>query len=419
MRKSKVVYVVTVLFLVCSLSLTAEEENVWWGSWYSPGNLSLSLRGAYEKQSGYMGGVGVYPGAEVIILKPDFKDVAPFDIGLAARGHFGIGFDDALDHSLTAGVGALAAFHLGFRGLEFIDPEVLARVDYFAELGLCLDLLRYDDSNSALGFAAFTGFNYYVNPNISFTAGYSQWGSLSGAFIGGQFRIGPSPEVRTLKIETPAGTMVAPGQAMMAQMYVAQFYAIYWYAFAAGGFYFDDSTYKEGDGTVWELTSSDDAEGLLLEKALLKEETDGSRWWRVAFTTDGDRYVYEYQIAPDYSLIQMYFKDVGENQVGSYSFKGDEGAQYGAAPVEPITPDDYGRYKTGSEKLTVRAGTFNTDVLKYELSGGEDRWSYSWWVSRNTPGSLVKFTWEMNNREEWMQGELVELTRGNVPELIR
>jgi hypothetical protein len=113
----------------------------------------------------------------------------------------------------------------------------------------------------------------------------------------------------------------------------AQFYAIYWYAFAAGGFYFDDSTYEEGDGTVWELTSSDDAEGLLLEKALLKEESDGSRWWRVAFTSDGDRYVYEYHIGSDYRFLEMSYKDVSGNQVGSYTFKGDEGVQYGVVPT--------------------------------------------------------------------------------------
>src|SRR6056297_1842700 len=394
MKKTRFLYLVVALFLLCSFSISAEDGNVWWGSWYKPGNLALSARAAFETPSGYTGGLGLYPGAELILYKPSYGDVAPIDFGVAARGHIGIGFDSALEESFTAGVGVLGTFHFGFRGLDFIDPEILGKLDYFAEIGLVFDMLKYNEDDNALGFATFTGLNYYVNPNICLTAGYNLWGNISGGYIGAQLRIGKSPEVGELKIETPSGKMVAPGQAMMAQMYVAQFYAIYWYAFAAGGFYFDDSTYDVGDGTVWELTSSDDSEGLLLEKALLKEEADGSRWWRVAFTSDGDRYVYEYHIAANYSLIEMHFKDVSENQVGSYRFEGDEGAQYGAATVEPITSDDYGQYKAGSEKLKVRAGTFNTDLLKYELTGDEDSWSYSWWVSRDVPGSLVKFIWE-------------------------
>jgi len=419
MKKSKIVYLVSALLMICSLPLAAEEGNIWWGSWYKPGNLALSARAAFETPSGYAGGVGLYPGAEMILYKPVYGDVAPIDFGVAARGHVGIGFDSALDNSLTAGVGVLGTFHFGFRGLDFIDPEILGKLDYFAEIGLKFDLLKYDDNDNALGFATFTGVNYYLNPNICLTAGYNLWGNISGGYIGAQLRVGKSPEVTALKIETPSGQMVAPGQAMMAQMYIAQFYAIYWYAFAAGGFYFDDRTYEVGDGTVWELTSSDDEDGLLLEKALLKEDGDGSRWWRVAFTTDGDRYVYEYHIGADYRFIEMSFKDVSENQVGTYTFQGDEGAQYGVATVDPITPADYGQYKAGSERLKVRAGTFNTDLLKYEVTGGEDEWTYSWWVSQEVPGSLVKFIWELNDREEWMQGELVELTKNNKPELIK
>lgn len=418
MKNRKVVYLVIVIFLIFSFSTTAEETDVWWGSWYQPGNLALTVRGAFETPSGYSGGVGIYPGAELLLYKPSYGSVAPFDVGFAARGHIGLGLDSSLNNSLSAGVGALATFHMGFRGIEFIDPEIVGKIDYFAELGLGYDLLKFDDGDSSLVFCAFSGINYHMTPNISLSAGYNQWGKVSGGFIGAQVRIGPSPEISELVIETPSGTMAAPGQIMMAQVYVAQFYAIYWYAFAAGGFYFDDSTYEVGDGTIWALTSSDEDGEFLIEKALLEENADGSRWWRVAFTSEGDRYVYEYKVAPDFTLLEMKFKDIAENKVGEYKFTGDESGQYGTASIEPITPEDYSEYRAGSERITVQAGTFATELLQSEVASEEDSWSYRWWVSQDVPGSLVKFVWELNEREEWMQGELVEITSGNQPELI-
>lgn len=418
MMKSKIFLIVIALAAVCASAGYAEEGDTWWGSWYSRGNVVASIRGAFESHSRFSGGLGAYPGVEVILLKPVLGDVAPLDIGVAARGHLGIGFDSRLDNNFTAGIGLFGTIHLGFRGLDFLNPDIVGRLDYFAELGLGFDLIKYEQDRLPLNFAAFTGLNYYLNPTLAVTVGYNQWGAVSGAFLGAQVRLGPSPQIKELEVKAPSGRVVRPGQLMMAQMYVAQFYAIYWYAFAGGGFYFDDSSYKVGDGTVWELTGSDNAEGILLEKALLREQPDGSRWWRVAFTTDGDRLVYEYLIGPDYTLIEMFYRDVSENLTGEYVFTGSEAVPYATGTLEPITAEDYARYRVRSDRLRVKAGTFNTDLLQHKVSGQDDTWTYSWWVSGDVPGGLVKFVWELEKSEDWMQGELVEITRGNRPELI-
>ncbi|MDZ7794155.1 MAG: hypothetical protein U5P10_10835 [Spirochaetia bacterium] len=228
-------------------------------------------------------------------------------------------------------------------------------------------------------------------------------------------KIGPTPKVDSTKFESD---IRASGRIMMTQMYVSQFYAIYWYAFAAGGFYFDDSTYEVGQGTVWSLTSSDENEEIRLERALLSIEDDGSKWWRVAFSREGDRLVYEYHIAPDYQLLKMRFKDVAENKVGEYEFLNEtDEAEYESADVEPITPEDYAEYKTGTERVKIAGNTYECDVLEHSYSADSDEWSYTWWASQDVPGSLVQFYWELNNEEEWMQGELIEITTGNRPEL--
>ncbi len=414
-RKKTIVFVVVGLLCFSTFSF-GQGNDVIWGSWNSPGNLLLTARGAFESPSGYSGGLGVYPGAELILYKPRFEDVAPIDFGFGARGHFGIGFDDNLDNNATVGVGGVGTMHIGFRGLDFLDPGILGNLEYFAELGLGFDLIKYDEDDSALRLVSMTGFTYFFKPALAVSAGYTLWGDISGGFIGFQFKIGPSPKVDTAKIETEIRTS---GRIMMTQMYVSQFYAIYWYAFAAGGFYFDDSTYEVGEGTIWSLTSSDGEDEIRLEKALLSRENDGSKWWRVAFSQDGDRLIYEYQIAPNYQLIKMRFKDVSENKIGEYNFTSEEDDQYASQEVEPITPDDYKQYSTGTETIKVGAGSFECDVLNYSYTVDSDKWSYTWWASQEVPGSLVKFYWELNNKEDWMQGELVEITTGNKPELIK
>ncbi len=417
MVKSRIILMVTTLAVVCSSAVLAEVDDVWWGSWYSQGNIAPSIRVAFESPSGYSGGLGAYPGVEMILFKPDFNDVAPLDIGVAARGHLGFSFDAFSDSNFTAGVGLFGTAHAGFRGLDFLDPNLIGKLDYFLELGFGFDLIRYD-ANSRLHFSAFTGLNYHLTPKLAVTVGYSQWGDISGGYVGAQLRIGAAPEVKALEVRAPSGRVVTPGQLMMAQRYVVQFYAIYWYAFTAGGLYFDDSSYDVGDGTVWELTGSDGDDAIMLEKALLREEPDGSRWWRVAFTIDGDRFIYEYLIGPDYTLIEMVYKDVSEDMVGEYVFTGEESVPFAFGAIEPITAEDYGEHRVRSEQLTVEAGTFETDFLRHEVVGQDDTWTYSWWVSDRIPGNLVKFLWKFEESDEWMQGELLEITRGNRPELF-
>ena len=65
MMKSKIAIVVMVLVFGFSSTVIAEEEEAWWGSWYSQGNVSFSIRAAFESHSRFGGGVGAYPGVEL------------------------------------------------------------------------------------------------------------------------------------------------------------------------------------------------------------------------------------------------------------------------------------------------------------------------------------------------------------------
>ncbi|MDZ7794156.1 MAG: hypothetical protein U5P10_10840 [Spirochaetia bacterium] len=194
---SKKAVLITVVVLLCSTTgAFSQEESVIWGSWYSPGNVVFSARGSFETPAGYSGGLGVYPGAEVILHKYGFEDVAPIDIGVAARGHFGLVDDSALDNSMSAGVGGVATFHLGFRGLDSSDSGILGKLEYFAELGLGFDNMKYNENDSALRFVTMTGLNYFLNPSVAISAGYNRWGDISGGFLGLTVENRPDPEGR-------------------------------------------------------------------------------------------------------------------------------------------------------------------------------------------------------------------------------
>lgn len=407
--------ILCVLFvLLCgSTTVFAQQESVVWGSWYSPGNLAFTARGAFETPRGYSSGVGVYPGAEIILYKPPLGTIAPLDFGAAVRGHFGLGFDRSYGNASSAGVGGFATMHLGFRGVDFLDAGFVEKLEYFAELGLSFDIKKYSEGDSGLHLSSMTGLNYFLTESLAISAGYNHWGSASGGFLGLQYKIGPSPHVDSTEL---AADFRASGGMMMTQVYVSQFYAIYWYAFAPGGFYFDDSTYEVGQGTVWSISSSDSDDEFVLEKALLSIEDDGSKWWRVAFNDQGERLIYEYHIDSDHRMIKMRFKDVAEEKVGEHEFEPGE-TTHDAAEVERITREDYSQYRTGSETIRVGAGSFDCDVLEHSYSDDTDSWEYSWWISEEVPGSLVKFYWELNDTEEWMEGELIEITTGNRAEL--
>jgi hypothetical protein len=242
--------------------------------------------------------------------------------------------------------------------------------------------------------------------------GYHQWGDLSGGFIGGQLTLGGSPTITEGKIEEARVSI----SEMSHQMYLSQFYAIYWYAFAAGGFYFGDDNYAVGQGTVWEISSStagDEEDTLRVEKALLAEEPDGSRWWAAAFTSEGDRYLYEYLESADHELVKMRYRGIEEGRVGSYTFTAEERSRF--MIPNRVTPEDYEQMAQGTEEITVPAGSFQTRRLGIDAGSGEEEVSYDWWISEEVPGRLVKFEWRTG--EDWARGELVEITSGNSPQL--
>jgi hypothetical protein len=316
-----------IIFLIITFTLSAaEKDEVWWGSNYMPGNLVLGGTFSIEYEpfdgpdsipaGGVEMGLGIAGQAELLLFKPIISDFSPMDFGVAAKVRTGFFFreypspQDSSDPWFPVGVAAMGTAHFGFKGFnlhfsEYSDSPVnffniLSRLDYFINLGISMDIIKENSSAPAFGLAGSTGLNYFVNDNFMVNSGYSYWRGLNGFFIGGSYKIGPGQETKDVSIDLDI---------YYYQLYLAQFYSLYWYTNYAGGFYFDDSNYKEGQGTEWKLSSSEDNDELIMKKALLKLNSDGSRWWQVKYAEGSDEFIYEFLLDKEYNLLKLKFID--------------------------------------------------------------------------------------------------------------
>ena len=415
--------VFTIILLVLTFTISAEAKDSWWGSYYMPGNLALKGALGFEQSTGSTDimAFSVYPEAEIFLYKPHFGGISPMDFGIASRNHIGIGFSESnLDSNIAAGLGVFGTFHFGFRGIgsyftEFQDTpsnffSQLNRFDYFFEAGAVFDLMTYD-SSGMIGFGMTSGINYFINDNLAVTLEGNWWHGFAGGGIGFVFKIGPSQSISELDIKIKSVDIdLSP---MYMQIYLSQFYSIYWYSFYAGGFYFDDSNYKEGQGTEWKLSSSGDNDELIISKDLLKVNEDASRWWKIKYTSGSDAIVYEFLIDEDYNILKLRFHDSDSGEVREYIPTPEELESYSMADMREISESDYKEWNKGKVSLKTDAGKFETTHLLFEESAAG--YSYEWWISDTVPGRMVKFQWKSS--EDSMTGELIKITSNNKSEL--
>jgi hypothetical protein len=416
------------ILLTISLFLSAEEKGVWWGSNYMPGNIvfggTISIESDYWGNvsgiptNGYESGFGISPQIELLLYKPIIAGVSPMDFGVAAKARTGFFFraypNSSDEPFFPVGVAALGTAHFGFKGFNIHFSEygdkpstlfnVLSRFDYFVNLGVAFDIIKEPGSNKGLiGFAAATGLNYFANENFSVSTGYSHWNGLGGFFIGGSYKIGAGQKTKDITIDLDQ---------YYYQIYLAQFYSIYWYTFYSGGFYSDDTNYEEGQGTEWKMTSTEDDDVLIMEKSLLKLNSDGSRWWKVKYSDGSDKFMYEFLLDKDYNLLKLKFVDADSGEVREYKAKEEDIASYNTSEMRNLSSSDYKEWNKGSVKIKTEAGSFTADHILY--SDVDTNYSHEWWLTEDVPGQMVKFLW--NNNEDIITVELTGISTGNKSE---
>lgn len=406
MKRSRIVLVIVALVLVVATA-PAQTTLPWFGTQYQPGNVAFSLTAAPLFGTGI--GVAAYPGAEYIFAKYRPLNLFSVDFGVGARGTFSAWASSTYGY-MTLGAAPTLSIHTGLRGFEgSAVAEYLDRLDFYSAFGLGYQLALTDSTlgpRSGLTWMNASGLNYYFTDQLAisltsnyisgFTASYE--GSF-GAGIGIVYKLGPAEEVGE-RIGIPDVTM------MTGDLMYANFSALYWASVALGGYLPSDETFEVGDGILfwhrYESVEDDEIEDMEFTRALLHENPDGSQWWRFEFFVNGEDLAFEALVADDRAVERIRYLDPSTDEVVSHT-PSDE-YLWESYTENVWTEEEMEEFRVGSERITVPAGTFRTE----RLEATEDGASYTWWISEEVPGRVVRFE-GITEDDERVSGELREI----------
>jgi len=387
----KIFYLITILMILSAAFVFADD--VYWGSMYSEGNLTLGGDLSYE--AGIYGSqLALYPAADMIFLKPVIEGLGFFDIGAAVKGRIGIPLSPSTGFSV--GVGALGSLHFGLRGLELPGAEYFERLDLFAEVGVKFDLIPANPAD-ILGLALSSGVNYFIDDGLAVGAAYTNWGSFGGGGASIFIRLGEKPAVKGVDIDWQEDARV-----FAVQPYLLQFYTLFYSVHFAGGFY--PEGYPTGKGTVHRVSimDGDGEDSYLVEKALLKKLPDNRLLWKMEYRDDEESVYYEFITDAEYKINTVYFDSEDD---GIIELPADEDI-YPESDYK--TWEDYGADVKKNITIDVEAGSFKTDEYSYEDESGV---VVNWWLAQKVPGSLVSY--KMEDASDIVISELIEITSNN------
>lgn len=213
------------------------------------------------------------------------------------------------------------------------------------------------------------------------------------------------------------------------------FQLAYTQVFFLGGYGFGTDDFAEGEGATWHIESRDGSErsSVTAERGLLQRLDNGDSWWYLVYTPEGEEALeYEVLVDRDLQAREMYLRDPETGDIRHHVFEYDESGESEMAAGEEALEDEgyatetvyvrnWDEYR--QERVTVRvgAGTFEADLLLYEVSDEEtgDVWEYRWWVTEEVPGDLVQYEYRDVTDGGTLRGELVEIRRNYRSQLRR
>lgn len=176
-----------------------------------------------------------------------------------------------------------------------------------------------------------------------------------------------------------------------------QFYTGYLFslAFHSGSYAPAGDIYEQGEWTRWRIVQTgQEGPPPEFERAFLRRETDGSEWWRVRYVVFGDdgsgqmkpdTILLEGKFSADRSqLVRLRGKMPGDTQANEMPV---EEGTYGYSEPIPLTAESLQGATVGTESVSVPAGTFSAQHVRYGNIGGG---TIEWWLSDRVPGGTVK-----------------------------
>jgi hypothetical protein len=211
---------------------------------------------------------------------------------------------------------------------------------------------------------------------------------------------------------------------------------IYSQVFFAGGYGAGYGDFEEGEGVAWDVTSRDDegSETIRIERALLKRNADGSAWWLLRYSAEGeDDFLSEALMSEDYDLLTFRYMDPETDRIREWIPEQEEAEEESTDAEETeemaevgFYEGSYGDYIVGTESVKVPAGTYMADHILIEdiyvaEEEGDESESYEvryeWWITDEVPGELVKYIWANTSDGTSLSGVLVSNKKGYTTQL--
>lgn len=203
-----------------------------------------------------------------------------------------------------------------------------------------------------------------------------------------------------------------PGSAGWSQYMVTHARLAFTHTFAPGGIWLSQKHYRPGEWTRYEFRGLEGNDVVTVERALLKIRDDGKEWWRVEWSAQNDRWIYEGLIDPDsQELLRLKAKGPrGEaNEVpvqkGTRVFQS----------TQKLTEESIQGAIVGTESISIDGQTYSTQHVRYgaAMTAG----ALEWWVNEDVPGGLVKYQIRDNNDRVIWTSELTGHGSGATPKL--
>lgn len=134
------------------------------------------------------------------------------------------------------------------------------------------------------------------------------------------------------------------------------------------------SSYKEGEGTKWQVESDILDETVYFERALLSSDKNGDSWWY--FKVEGDGFEREFEFLLDSQWILMEMRYRKDGSIFSYFPSVDENSDLASTAVDP------GELIASKERIETAVGSLAAD--HYGSESGDV------WVSSGVPGGFVR-----------------------------
>jgi hypothetical protein len=192
----------------------------------------------------------------------------------------------------------------------------------------------------------------------------------------------------------------------------------------------ENSPYKEGEGTTLISRTGKGDVYSTLERALIKINLDGSKWWQVKQAVRNTAIFYEVLISEAGTPLAIRYIDpvTGEKYetVPSIAKNIEEALEEMSSTVlkeeilerleEEIKYDFNIIFNkpeiVGEEKIDVQAGTFKAFHIR-DISAQRNKIDIDYWISRDVPGNIVKIVYSSAEKDGDYIVELVKISQNN------